>query len=271
MELPPINAKVSIYTLGLSRLTPSKAKTDQPHLARALWRLAEAHWWQREYQTAQVCFSEAYALAQQLGDTEVRVWVLKDLGQTAYFMDDREQAQHLLQSAVELAAALNDKIALGWVHFDLARVQLALGQYPNATQHNQAALELFEQSGHKAGIRASRIELQLAALSGKLEEAREALIQNHQAVLESRENDSLFDLLVGDAVLLKTQGRKEAATELVLYILARPQKDNPFAHVRAKQILQQLETELSTAQIAHARVLVSQMDLQQIAELLKTL
>ncbi len=249
-----------------------RQRNDLSHVARALWRLGEAHWWLREFREAQACLIEALELGKQIGDTEVTVWVQKTLGQTVYFLGQPEQALELLEAAVEQAVLLNDRIALGWVHFDLARVQLALGLYQDATLHNQTALELFEQSGHKAAIRVTKVELgQLAALDGRLSEAREALTQYHQEVLESRENDALFDMLVGDAVLLVKQNRQESAAELVFHILGQPLKDNPFAHVRAKQILNQLEQELLPAEMAHARVQVANKDWGQIVQLLETI
>ena len=226
---------------------------DQSNTARSLWRLGEALWWQREFEQAQTCFVEAQELAQQLGDVEILVWVLKDLGQTAYFLDNAEEGLTCLQKSVELAKTLNDKIALGWVHFDKARVHLAMRQYPEATKHNQKALDLFEESGHVAGIRAARLELgQLAAIAGSVGEAKDVFIQNHKAVLESHDNDILFDMLIGDAVILQQQGDKESAAQLVFYILGQPQKDNPFAHERAKQILEHLEQELSSSKNVQA-------------------
>jgi DNA-binding SARP family transcriptional activator len=249
-----------------------RQRHDLSHVARALWRLGEAHWWLRKFGDAQTCLIEALELGQQIADTEVTVWVQKTLGQTIYFLNQPEQALELLRTAVEQAAMLNDRIALGWVHFDMARVQLALGLYQDATLHNQAALELFEQSGHKAAIRVTKVELgQLAALEGRLIEARAALTQYHQEVLESRENDALFDMLIGDAVLLVKQNRQESAAELVLYILGQPLKDNPFAHVRAKQILQQLERELPPAKIAHLKAQAANKSLGQIVQLLETI
>ena len=249
-----------------------RQQADLPHLARALWRLGEVHWWRRRFEQAEACLSESLQLGQQLGDREVMVWVQKTLGQNAYFLNQPQQAEGFLQTALEQAATLHDKITLGWVHFDFARVLLALGKYPEATQHNRAALDLFEQSGHRIGIRVAQVELgQLAALSGKSEEARAAFLHNHQTILESHANDGPFDLLVGVAVLLTQQNRKEAAAELALYILSLPDKHNPFAQVRARQILEQLEAELSTAQIASARVRAEEMNMEKVAELIKTI
>ncbi len=247
-----------------------RQRGDLPHVARALWRLGEAHWWLREYAQAQVHLAEAHELGQQLRDPEVTVWVQKTLGQNAYFLGQPAQALEYLQAAVEGAAALNDRIALGWVHFDMARVQLAMGLYEDARKHNQAALDLFEQSGHKAAIRVTKVELgQLAALDGRLEEAKILLTHNYQAVLESRENDAFSDMLIGDATLLMQQDRKETAAMLVLSILAQPSKDNPFAHVRAEQVLRQLEQELSPAKIAHARTQARDTAVPQIVQLLE--
>ncbi len=282
-SLAQLHLQLSLLYRTLGELQPSKQyaemaldhyrqRNELSHVARALWRLGEAHWWLREFEQAQVCLTEALDLGRQISDSEVTVWVQKTLGQTAYFLGQPEQALELLQAAVEQAGILNDRIALGWVHFDMARVQLALGLYQDATLHNQAALELFEQSGHKAAIRVTKVELgQLAALTGKPIEAREALTQSHQEVLESRENDALFDMLVGDAVLLVKQNRQESAAELVLYILGQPLKDNPFAHVRAKQILKQLEQQLLPAKMAHVRAQSKNNGLGQIVQILETI
>jgi DNA-binding SARP family transcriptional activator/tetratricopeptide (TPR) repeat protein len=247
-----------------------RQRGDLPHVARALWRLGEAHWWLREYAQAQVHLLEAHELGQQLRDPEVTVWVQKTLGQNAYFLGQPAQALEYLQAAVEGAAALNDRIALGWVHFDMARVQLAMGLYEDARKHNQAALDLFEQSGHKAAIRVTKVELgQLAALDGRLEEAKILLTHSYQAVLESRENDAFSDMLIADATLLMRQDHKEIAAMLVQHILAHPLKDNPFAHVRAEQVLKQLEQELSPAKIAHAREQARDTAVPEIVALLE--
>jgi tetratricopeptide (TPR) repeat protein len=245
---------------------------DQSNTARALWRLGEAYWWLRDFEQAWQCFVEAQDLGQQLGDVEIMVWVLKNLGQTAYFLGNAVEGLDFLQTSVKLAKTLNDKIALGWVHFDKARVHLAMRQYPEATQHHQAALELFEESGHVAGIRATRLELgQLAAIAGGVSAVKDIFMQSHKAVLESHENDVLFDMLIGDAVVLQQQNRKESAAELVLYILGEPQKDNPFAQVRAKQILEHLEQDLSPAKIARLKEKVKHLDKETILGLLETI
>ncbi|MDX2003748.1 MAG: tetratricopeptide repeat protein [Meiothermus sp.] len=282
-SLAQVHLQLSLLHRALGQLEPAqryaelalnhyRQTDDLPHLARALWRLGEAHWWQRQFERAWDCLTEAHRLGRLAGDAEVVAWVLKDLGQTAYFLGDHAQAVAFLEQSVEQAQALNDKIALGWTHFDLARLLLVLGRLEPATLHHRAALELFEQSGHMTGIQAARVELgHLAALEGRLEEARGALARSHQTLLEIQGNDTQSDLLMAVADLLAAQGRSQPAAELVSYVQSQPLKDNPFAHVRARQLQSLLEQTLPPAALAQAKAQAPHRDLRQIATLLETL
>jgi tetratricopeptide (TPR) repeat protein len=230
-----------------------RTSEDQQGLAQALKSLGEAVWWLRDFDRAELCFSEAYELSRRIGDEKTEAWMLKDLGQTAYLLGDTEKAKTLLRESLGFHQHLPDKTHLAWIHFDLARLLLVLGEYPEALEHDRAALKLFNQIGHKSGVIVSRVELgQLWAITGKLAEAQETFAQNALAVLELHESDALFDFLLGYATLLSQLGHKERAMTVLLRVFGQP-LGNPFTQVRAQQLLNQLEAELPPSVVEAVR------------------
>lgn len=198
------------------------------------------------------------------------LWILETRGRIAYLAGDYQEAQKLLQEGLTIARSAHNQSGIVVISNHLAYVYLAQGAYTAAQRSFAESLAHGQEFNFGRRVTRSLVGLGLAACY--LEEINAARSYFSQALETARENGNDLETLYvinGIAELLMTEGREAQALELLAYVHQHPTADWEV-RVKAAQLLNRLESTLSSEMVAQAGQRAKALDLDTIIDSLLT-
>ncbi|HEY1016879.1 MAG TPA: winged helix-turn-helix domain-containing protein [Herpetosiphonaceae bacterium] len=171
---------------------------------------------QGDYAQAELLFSEACVLYQQLDDQGGIARALNNLGNLAMFERKTEQALALFTAGLELFQALGDQQGMSRTYNSLGLLAQHQERYADARALFERGLELDEALGNTGNIAIARGNIGLAAVGmGNYAEGRALLTES---LLFYQDHDTVWgviDCLGGLAGVLAAQGQAAVAAQIL--------------------------------------------------------
>jgi diguanylate cyclase (GGDEF)-like protein len=127
----------------------ARAADDQRALARNLCTLGSARIANRDYVAAEADLREALQRATALGDTGLRIDVLRGLLRCSLVAGDQPRALVHGLEALHLCAVIDDRRCTALVHTDLGLLYGRLGDFARALEHLLSGLKLLRELGEQ--------------------------------------------------------------------------------------------------------------------------
>ncbi len=105
-----------------------------------------------QFQQARRHLDTALVIAEAIGDPVSKIICNSNIGDLYYFQEDYETAQLYFTQTVALAREHGDPYYLGQSLDDLGKVKIKLGQLTEARSHLQEAMIIAEENGHQESV-----------------------------------------------------------------------------------------------------------------------
>ena len=206
----------------LARLVEERALRCKALASMGSLALRHAH-----FDEAEVHLTEALALADELGDTELRLSPLFALGSTRWVQGDLDGARRYWLETLAVAGTVKNDRALGEGYRGLGIVAMCRGNAAEARKYLEQSCQKFDQLGLHSALAISRVNLvELAHCTGNL---RKGLQTAEKTIAQAREVQHRQGIALG--LMYRT---------LVLVDLGRLQEAEDNA-TEALEILRDLE------------------------------
>jgi len=201
-------------------LEMSRQTDDLPGTCEALNGLAIVQNNLGEYAAARECLLEAEAHARAMQDAINRSITLSNLGSTAYYQRQFDQAGRYFQASYDIDAAQHDRRRMAVNLHNVACVQCDLQHWDSALQTQQDALALFTEGAQPEGILHARQNLARIHLGlDDLPEARRHLAEALKIAQQiGAVRDSLEISVIG-AELLRRENQFDRAAQVIGRVL----------------------------------------------------
>lgn len=214
-----------------------------------------AHWRLNQLDAGRRALEESLSLAEQLGASQLKAYVLHHLGNLTYTAGDRELAQRYLRAAKELYAAGGNLHRLAGVLNDLA-VQLETGDDVAAERLLEQSVESYRAVGDEPGALIPLSNLGYgAALNGNLMRARQLLQRGLDDALRINHRSMAAHIAINLGHVLALAGEIVAARTCygnVLGVLGLPDAERESLMIGASYVLAQSQRSQASAQLLGA-------------------
>ena len=232
------------------------SRTASPDVvARHLYYLAALEYREGNLDRAEAISDEAFELAHDSADAEVRMLVHNLKGSLANLRSRFEPAQELLAAGLEAARALGAPSAIGGMLCSLAVPLTYIGRFDDAAALNAEALSLYQRLGRNATM--GNIHSNLASIECARGNVSQAIEHGRAAVLMARDagdEQALSHALVNLGEALDADGQRREA-RAALDEAARIAADEPLTLTETLHLLARIDIRERALDAALARIL----------------
>ena len=248
-----------------------KEMDDQEGIITSMGGLGYTAWILGEYQHAKQLHREMLNISRQAGDKGGVARSIGDLGIDACGLKEYEESMLLFQESLAICREIGHLRGIADELGDLGEVSNLMGDFEMAARHARESLEIFTALYKPYATWALRVLGNAACGMGNLPKARRYLHQAlERATLDGRMGHALL-ALTGIAAVLKAQGEKEKALELLVLVYHHPVSWQ-LAKDQALLLLKGLEAELPPEVVSLANERARSRDLNStITDLLAEL
>jgi predicted ATPase/DNA-binding SARP family transcriptional activator len=236
-------------SLALYRQTSNKAGLAQAlnNLANVICDLLA------DYGQAQALYEESLALARQIGDRFGVARALINQGAVAQELGDCAHAQQLYRESLEVYRELDYRYGQSAALNYLGQVASLLGEHVAAMAFLQQSFDLSQETGDRHSMANCRQQLgNVACRMGAYPEAKAHFAEALSLAMEIRAFQMALDILIGVARLLKQQGKKVRALELLAFV-AHQSAGSQERKNRALALLPECEAGLSPQEVTRCK------------------
>ncbi len=216
-------------------------------LGNVAYRLGERAEAKQLYQQSLAIYTE---MGSQLGMANC----LSNLGIVALGLKEYIEARRLFQEGLSLCYQMGNQRCIAICLSNLGFVAEGLGEYSEAKRLQQECLAISKELGARWAIANSLSNLGFAMCGlGEYQSSKKCFQEAMEAAIEAEAVDIALEALVGMATLLRKEGQKDQASELIDYVLHYPVVLKEI-QTRAEQLLTELEPQLAVHVLHHPAV-----------------
>ena len=215
---------------------------------------------------AQANFSEALELCKQLDAQTSGAVARVSLARVAYGMKEYEQSRSFCLESIEIFEKIRNFWGKAFACIHLGKATYALNDYAEAKYHFRTAHQTADEVGSPWLVSATLRQMSKANSAIGDEEAAEQNLQEALKVaLDIQALPLTMDAITGIAQMSMTQGNFDQAAELALYVLNQPFAEHETIQ-EVEELLQQLESELSSEALANLRAQAADRSLESVID-----